>query len=132
MNGCSFGVGVPAGDGTVRVAHANTTEHDQIAAIDEAYNHLPGKPGSPEFLAASASIGMRHSAMKQKLQLEQLKSLLVTGDRRMANHISLAAYNGCDNITTFGIRKDGIWKFYFQGLNGTEIMGCFPFPEVNP
>ncbi|OUS06208.1 hypothetical protein A9Q81_03480 [Gammaproteobacteria bacterium 42_54_T18] len=129
MNGCSFGIGSPSPDGAVRVAHANTTEHEAIAKVDKGYAKL--NINSPNFSKSAAAIGFRHSAMKQQLQLTQLKSLLAKGGKTMSNHLSSAAYGACDNITTFGIRDSGVWKFYFQGRIKSDIVGVFPFPKVN-
>lgn len=135
MNGCSFGVGIPSLDGAVRVAHANSTEVKELDDFQmETFGML--KPNSKANTAFNNSVlnsrGVQQGALKQKLQLEQLKSLLAETDDQLSNHISRAAYNGCTSITTFGLRVGSAWEFWFQGNINGEVCGCFPFPKVNP
>ena len=135
MNGCSFGIGIAAPDGSVRVAHANTTEHEALDAImDETGKML--RPFTRQNETYNNAImnaqGTKQGATKQALQLEQLKAGLAEKHDSLSNHISLAAYNGCTGITTFGLRVDNKWEFWFQGQINGEVCGCFPFPKVNP
>jgi hypothetical protein len=134
MNGCSFGVGIPSIDGAVRVAHANSEGVKPIEKFDlETSTKLTGKkPNSLEFNAILNARGFERGTLKQKLQLEQLKSILAESDDELSNHISRAAYNGCTSITTFGVRVGGAWEFWFQGNINGAVCGCFPFPKVNP
>jgi hypothetical protein len=136
MNGCSFGVGIPSVDGAVRVAHANTTTHEKLEALSlEMVSKLKPNTTKENRAFNNAVIGAngtKQGAMKQSLQLEQLKALLAETGDTLSNHISRAAYNGCTSITTFGLRVGSVWEFWFQGNINAEVCGCFPFPKVNP
>ncbi len=135
MNGCSFGVGVAAPDGSVRVAHANTTEHERLTAMmmDTVAMMKPPSIKNTAFNnAVMSSQGSKQGSLKQALQLEQLKAALADKGDTLSNHISRAAYNGCTSITTFGLRVGQTWEFWFQGNIDGVVCGCFPFPKVNP
>ncbi len=84
MDGCSFGIGIPGKDGTVMVSHSNAKGHGS----DEE-NHLA----------------------QQKQLIEVFDKNPFTQMLEPSNY-----RKGGDgtSITTFGMRENGEWKFYFQ------------------
>lgn len=130
MDGCSFGIGTPAPDGSVRVAHSNVQESREMKLVQDAMVAAfdRNNPNNSAMLALTA----RKNNVKQKEQLALLKYHGVGGP--MTSSISPALYR--DNIvTTFGVRDrtNGQWKFYFQCIArkgpNWEHVGCFPFPN---
>ena len=134
MTGCSFGVGMPAIDGSVRVAHSNlqeTTELNQIGkAMYNAFN--PKDPTGSQ--NAMAFLETKKQSVKTSQQGALLQGPLgVNGP--MSTEINPANYRGLIS-TTFGIRGPyGDWRFYFHVFMQTgqtfTLYGVFPFPNRN-
>ena len=111
MDGCSFGIGIPAADGTVVVAHANTTSGVQ----DAIGNHLREKGDA---------------------QQKQLESAMTKAHTELFDFLAPTSYRPFSaNSTIFGIRDGttGTWTFYFSLCRSNrarlELIGCFPFPH---
>jgi hypothetical protein len=131
MDGCSFGVGVPAPDGSVRVAHANSSETEELQAIQNAMaeESLKRKPN----LEAINRLGMENLRTKGKEQIGQLRTDEGLGqDAVIQSLVGPLDYKAFSLYsTTFGVRSGtGTWSFYFQAYrqNGLrrELIGCFP------
>ena len=128
MDGCSFGVGQPGNDGTVRVAHANVQESEKLNQIAEAmFQAFDPKGQTPEMIG----LGYQKNMVKQQEQWDQLNSSDgVNG--QLSTEITPALYRGL-TVTTFGVRSStGKWSFHFHAFNdGVEpkLAGCFPFPN---
>jgi hypothetical protein len=101
MNGCTFGIGMAAPDGTVLVTHANT-----------------GGQAAPQRQQVTGEM-QRHGAALDGMLEPSLYRNFAPG-RNMI-------------ISTFGVRANGGWKFYYQlyekiGATGRnfKIHGVFP------
>ena len=97
MNGCTFGVGMPAGDGSVRVGHAN------------AARQAEGTADNPDFTTqrqaqynALASRGAGASIVDPNAYRAN-----VTYSGKGSNDFEIVA-------VTVGIRIGGKWEFYYQ------------------
>ena len=95
MNGCTFGVGQTASDGTVIVTHAN----------------------------------------KGGKTIDQQQQTFTTHGTKDVSMMEPALYRRAGrnmNATTFGIRVNGKWKFYFQSYSVSSgvytLVGVFPVP----
>jgi hypothetical protein len=125
MNGCSFAVGIPAGDGTVVVAHSNVRDRpatEAIRNVDLALNATPIPP--------MAELVKLQTLRRQLVMVEQKEKLetAIGGDQFTA-YLSSTTYQSAE-LTTFGVRDTGAgdWSFYFQARTGNtpaQIMGCF-------
>ena len=126
MDGCSFGIGIEAADGAVRVAHANVSEDVLLNAVqDELINAVIG--------------GNANAARLLELKKFILKCQLQRTDQVGAQSAGPLAGNGASDYakmgvkcTTFGLRAgDGHWSFYAQAyaINAGVVThyGCLPF-----
>ena len=130
MDGCSFGIGIPASDGSVMVAHSNFSTSEvldkiQSEMMESAFSTDQDSIAKMKFLEA------KKSSIRQKGQHSLLES--GGGVGTLSSELSPALYRTL-RVTTFGIRdKLGKWSFYFQGYtqNGPnlEMFGVFPFPK---
>lgn len=129
MNGCSFGIGIPAGDGAVRVAHANISTNDRLDQLlqDSFAESVKGKNADPKTLDRIASARLQ---LRTSLQRDQLGG--GSGVGALSTALEPNLYRNM-STTTFGVRTGTVWKFYFQIYQtvGTDIQlfGCFPFPS---
>jgi hypothetical protein len=91
MTGCSFGVGMAASDGSIRVMHVNNAS-----------------------LALPNSTAPQEAAQLAALQQEGLGSgsTLQPGDYREVN-----AQGRDTRATTIGLRLNGKWEFWYQNYN---------------
>lgn len=132
MTGCSFGVGIPAIDGSVRVAHANIQESDALNQIGDAMYQAfdPKKPDQ------SAKIMGFLECKKTVVKTQEQAAALLSENGvngQLSTEINPANYRGLIS-TTFGLRSStGRWKFYFHAFQQTgpkfKLFGCFPFPN---
>jgi hypothetical protein len=104
MNGCTFGIGTPSPDGAVIVSHGN-----QAGVTDG-----PGVPVGDMFAKQKALGEQFHGNDVLLLEPSQYRS------------------TGKENITTFGIRMNGAWNFFYQsyisaGSGRLQLNGLFPF-----
>jgi hypothetical protein len=94
INGCTFTLGMPSGDGTLIVSHTNM----RTTAMDKRDVETRGKTATVTFQGMVAADFHRHGTM-------------------LDSTIYWAAGDSVDgrgiNVTVFGI-NDGGWKFYFQ------------------
>lgn len=129
MNGCSFGIGMPASDGSVRVAHANVSTDDRLDKLlqDSFSESLKGKNADPKLLDRIASARLQ---LRTSIQRDQLGGGSGVGNLSTALEPNL--YRNM-STTTFGVRTGTTWKFYFQiyqtVTTETQLFGCFPFPS---
>jgi hypothetical protein len=85
MNGCTFGVGTPASDGSLLVSHGNLAE-------------LEGHRLDPVGNQAERQLAVGHQLHGEG-----------------ASYLTPDMYRGDKaNVTMFGIRVSGAWKFYYQ------------------
>ena len=126
MNGCTFGIGSKAKDGTVLVSHANATGQIK-AAIQQA----------------DAKLG-RNIGVNQQLGLQsehQLDMILKT-HAAQPNQTGLSVMSpgmyridGKTAATTVGYRTNGEWQFCFQSRrtdsNIASIIGAFAVATNN-
>jgi hypothetical protein len=126
MDGCSFGVGIEAVDGAVRVAHANVSENVLLEAVqEELINAVIGGNAN-----AARLLELKKFILKNQLQRTELVGALGT-DRFTGMGASDYAKMGV-KCTTFGIRGGGgHWSFYAQAyaVNASIVThyGCLPF-----
>ncbi|WNB75611.1 hypothetical protein [Methylomonas koyamae] len=99
MNGCTFGIGSQADDGTVMVTHGNMNS----SGLGEEYG-------------------------------EAVDSLMGSGTLYITPHMYArkSADETRKNLTTFGIRINGTWNFFYQkyeilGPGQIKHLGLFPF-----
>ncbi len=106
MDGCSFGVALPAVDGSVRVAHANSSN-------TPALNTLNDLIGNEQDLAIRASLQREKLTTKTAHQFDQLAEVM---DYRVQKTLGPLEYadRGLKS-TTFGLRDGtGAWTFYYH------------------
>jgi hypothetical protein len=94
MNGCTFGVGIAAADGTVRVGHAN------------AASWGGGTEDNPEFTA-------QRQKQKGALTTEGAGAYFVDPDVYRAN-VNYASKDYEIIAVTVGLRINNKWEFYYQ------------------
>lgn len=127
MNGCSFGIGQPGQDGSVRVAHSNVQESEKLKQIAEAmFQAFDPKGQTPEMVG----LGYQKNMVKQQEQWDLLHTDKGVGGL-LSTEITPALYRSL-TLTTFGVRKKGKWEFHFHAYTeGVEpkLAGCFPFPN---
>ena len=125
MDGCSFGVGMAGADGAVRVAHANTSNSDELDAIVEQI--IAAGVKDP---AKASALAMAKFRTKSGQQMGQLSGAL----GGVTTAVGPMDYSAVGLLsTTFGVRVKGQWSFYFHLYQkkgpGFEVLGCFPFPN---
>lgn len=131
MTGCSFGVGIPGSDGSVRVAHSNSQESDALNQIADAmFQAFDPKAKGPN--AQMGYLECKKTSVKSQEQGQMLISSKGVGGT-LSTEINPSLYRGLV-VTTFGLRNSsGKWKFYFHAFeqNGSsfKLFGCFPFPN---
>jgi hypothetical protein len=134
MDGCSFGVGMPALDKSVRVAHANLQGTDALNLIVQAMANELMK-GDRADMKLVARLNMEQLHIKANQQLRQLKSSDGVGQPKLATSLGPLDYRALGLFsTTFGVRSStGDWSFYFHLYRpkdaAYELIGCFPFPN---
>lgn len=90
MTGCSFGVGMPARDGSRYVVHSNQARH---ATQDS-------------------------TAPQEAAQLDALKERVQRGHALQPRHYRNVGDDGVDErATMIGVRTDGAWQFWYQHYN---------------
>lgn len=131
MTGCSFGVGIPGSDGSVRVAHSNSQESDALQQIADAmYQAFDPKAKGP-----SKAMGYLE-CKKTSVKSQEQGGMLISSkgvDGTLSTEINPSLYRGLI-ATTFGIRDGkGKWTFHFHAFaqEGSvfKLYGCFPFPN---
>lgn len=132
MTGCSFGVGVPALDGSVRVAHSNSQESDALNQIGDAMYQAFDPKDPVKSASAICFLECKKNSTKEQEQWDMLHSAKGVGGT-LSTEINPAMYRGLV-ATTFGhLGQDGKWRFYFhafqQNGNRFALLGCFPFPN---
>lgn len=113
MNGCTFGVGISAADGTVRVGHAN------------AASLAGGTADNPDFTAQRQA---QHSALSTR----------GAGNRIVDPNVYRAnvSYSGVGSkdfeiiAVTVGIRIGGKWEFYYQHQRYGGTRGNFSYEKL--
>ena len=104
MNGCTFTVGNPTANGEVLVSHGNQ------AGVKDG----PGVPLGSMVEKQTQLATAFHGAEATQLSPDTYRP---TGD---------------ENITTFAVRMNGDWNFFYQSYKSTgggklELLGLFPF-----
>ncbi|MEZ5670357.1 MAG: hypothetical protein R3F55_23585 [Alphaproteobacteria bacterium] len=121
MNGCTFGIGSKAPDGTVLVAHANAK--GQFSGAVDAFEKRVGRGISQ----------VERSELQSAHQVSMLTGAYASlGFQGSVGFLDPGAYRGggvC-NATTVGYRCGNEWNFAFQSLRTssgvTSIVGVFP------
>ncbi len=113
MNGCTFGAGIPANDGTVRVGHAN------------AASFATGTKDNPDFTT-------QRQMQRDALSTRGAGANIVNPDVYRAN----VTYSGVDRMdfeiiaVTVGIRIGGKWEFYYQHQRYGGTAGNFSYEKM--
>ncbi|WP_334188240.1 hypothetical protein [Noviherbaspirillum sp.] len=104
MNGCTFGVGAAASDGTVMVTHGNQADVKDGADV----------PSGDMFAKQRTLATQFHGPDVMLLEPSQYRP------------------TNKENISTFGIWMNGAWNFFYQsyqvvGSGQMQLNGLFPF-----
>jgi hypothetical protein len=113
MNGCTFGIGMPANDGTVRVGHAN------------AASFAGGTAANPDFTT-------QRQMQRDALSTRGVAANIVNPDVYRAN----VAYSGVGSndfeivAVTVGIRIGNKWEFYYQHQRHGGTRGDYRYEKM--
>jgi hypothetical protein len=113
MDGCSFGVGSPTSDGHVLVGHANAADVGERAA-EQAKSR-----GLEAALASAWARAVQAGAQRRMLRKKMPRPPTVFGPSgyKFIDHLGIDeedAPNWTSGATVFGVREEGVWKFYAQ------------------
>lgn len=121
MNGCTFGIGSKAPDGTVLVSHANAK--GLTSGIIQEAEKKSGRPLTLE----------NKSAIQAEYQSTMIASTYsVKGFNGSIGFMSPGSYRIDDktNATTVGYKNNGDWDFCFQSRRTesgvVSLVGVFP------
>ena len=138
MTGCSFGVGIPAADGTVCVAHANV--HNASKTLDTLMEAI-GYAEKEGDMKRYNELKEERLRLRGELQEWQLKCAVARPTPSVSGSLSPINYDEHGKtltLTIFGLRNSaGSWVFYYQvheqfspeRCTNVETCRLLPVPE---